>query len=152
MLYAGSSCKYGKLYFWSLTFLCPVCFNHPHLLFILYSLYTGHSFVRFHQMCIKCDFSSVYQHIHNREHPKMLNILLCLPKYTVAVAAKYCDRIFMCDSNSHFINLSFISPSEIQLPYIMVLMRKARICQADSVFLHLVLIVCNKTLFSTGIR
>ena len=35
MLYAGSCCKYGKLYFWSVTFLCPVCFDHPDFLFIL---------------------------------------------------------------------------------------------------------------------
>jgi hypothetical protein len=73
--YAGSSCKYGKLHFWSVTFLCPVCFDHWPPWFPIHPK----QFIWKCSLCtllstyMKCGSSCqfhVYCHIHSTEHPR----------------------------------------------------------------------------------
>jgi len=53
MLCAGSSCKYAKSYFWSITFLCLVCFDHADFPFIQNNSYENLHFVHFYRICIR---------------------------------------------------------------------------------------------------
>ena len=70
----------------------------------------------------------------------MQNMLLHLPKYTVAVTVKYCGRIFAYNSDSYYNNLSVTPPSYLQLLYFVVVTRKVRIFQLNSILFCLYII------------
>lgn len=113
MLHAGSSFKYGKLHFWSITFLCPVCFADPDFLFILNNSYANDHFVHFHQIYIwnvTFALGFTFTTISITQSTQDVKHTVTLTKCTVAVTAKNCGRIFMCDSDSYFINLSVKLP------------------------------------------